>query len=473
MKLGIRTKLISLSLMMLIIPLIGGALFFGALYSFNDDFKEYYFSGNLLEETFHMGSEAFHLINDYDAYNGVVADNLKTLEAEMIVIDMDGYVLYDSKNPQASAFRERRDIEELCAFDMSYGVEHPELHKHVSPVVVDNTMVANMIITKDMSKIGDGIVIKLYYYIPTVVITLFIIVVILTIRYISKAVLNPLKSLMVSAENIASGNLDVPVVPNSKDELGQFCLTFDRMRVELKHSLEQQLQYDNARKQMIASISHDLRTPLASVKGYVEGIMDHPNMAPEKMEQYLSVIKNKTDNLDRLIDDLFQFSQLELGRLETKFEGLTCTQVFDDIFKQFILEFEGGTKKLQVPRELPDVRLNVDKGRIQQVLENLIENAKRYTPEKGKIKIDVKVIENQLQVSISDNGFGIANEELNQIFEHFYRCEKSRSRAYGGVGLGLPICKYIIEVHGGKIWAESDGKTGSTFTFSLPINDVK
>ncbi len=470
MKIGIRLKLIVLAFLILIVPAVGGYLIYLGIYQFNEDAREYYSSGVTLQETFELVDSNFSQINDYNVFNAVVSNHLKAIEADMTIIDLAGNVLYDSTEPAAASEHKRIDVKELCDFDILYDTEHPGLHKHINSVVIDNRIIANTIIVKNMSKIGNSINSRMIFYITTTVIVLLVLIILISIRYISTAILQPLKLLRISSENISSGNLDIKVDYKAKDELGEVCLAFDRMRMELKQSLERQLQIENSRKQMLADISHDLRTPLASIKGYVEGIEDHyPDMDPERMRRYLIVLHNKADSLDSLIDDLFQFSKLELGRLPMNPQRCSAKMVLEEMFQQYKADFELDEKQLQLPETVPDVPVNIDRSRIRQVLDNIIENAKRYTGSNGIIQIKTTVCGKWLQIAISDNGSGISQKDLPHIFEQFYRCERSRSREYGGTGLGLSICRYIVQEHGGKIFAESNPGEGSTFFFTLPV----
>ncbi|MGV2940502.1 sensor histidine kinase [Mesobacillus sp. LC4] len=283
--------------------------------------------------------------------------------------------------------------------------------------------------------------------------------------HISRTVLHPLKEIYHATEEVIEGNLDYKIRYGKQDEIGRFIQGFNLMREHLKKSIEQRQQYERSRKQLIASISHDLRTPLASIKGYVEGLEDGIAKNEEMQKKYYRVIKSKTDQLDRLIEDLFEFSKFELEQLSIDKNLVNSSEFFQDAFHSAQLDYR--EVELVLAGAMPSVSLNIDSGRIKQVMVNLIDNAVKY----GGTTIIMK-IEKQgsfIQVSIKDNGQGISAEDLPNIFNPFFRGEKSRSRESGGTGLGLAIVKYIIETHGGEIQVTSEPGKGSEFTFTLPL----
>ncbi|WP_226086771.1 sensor histidine kinase [Mesobacillus sp. S13] len=283
--------------------------------------------------------------------------------------------------------------------------------------------------------------------------------------FISRTVLHPLKEIYHATEEVIEGNLDYKIRYGKQDEIGRFIQGFNLMREHLKKSIEQRQQYERSRKQLIASISHDLRTPLASIKGYVEGLEDGIAKNEEMQNKYYRVIKSKTDQLDRLIEDLFEFSKFELEQLSIDKNLVNSSEFFQEAFHSAQLDYRG--VELVLAGAMPSVSLNIDSGRIKQVMVNLIDNAVKY----GGTKIIIKIEEQGsfIQVSIKDNGQGISAEDLPNIFNPFFRVEKSRSRESGGTGLGLAIVKYIIEAHGGEIQVTSEPGKGSEFTFTLPL----
>jgi len=287
--------------------------------------------------------------------------------------------------------------------------------------------------------------------------------------YISRTILSPLKEIYAATEEVKEGNLDYPIHYRRKDEIGKFIRGFNTMRTHLKQSQEKEEQFREDRKQLIANISHDLRTPLSSIKGYVEGLQDGVAQTDEMQKKYFRVIRQKTDQLDHLIEDLFQFSKLDLRQLPLDQQFVDSRAFFQSLLDDVVEDSKSKNVRIDVPRQIPSVTLSLDPDRIIQVMNNLTENAVRYGADYIVMAIRIDHDQSNLTISVKDNGEGMEKEELTKIFSRFYRAEKSRSRESGGTGLGLAIVKSIIEQHGGDLWADSELNYGSTITFTLPF----
>lgn len=287
--------------------------------------------------------------------------------------------------------------------------------------------------------------------------------------YISRTILSPLKEIYAATEEVKEGNLDYPIQYRRKDEIGKFIRGFNTMRTHLKQSQEKEEQFKEDRKQLIANISHDLRTPLSSIKGYVEGLQDGVAQTDEMQEKYFRVIRQKTDQLDHLIEDLFQFSKLDLRQLPLDQQFVDSRVFFQSLLDDAVEDGKSKNVCIDVPRQIPSVTLSLAPVRITQVMNNLTENAVRYGADSIVISTRIDHDESNFTISVKDNGEGMEKEELTKIFSRFYRAEKSRSRESGGTGLGLAIVKSIIEQHGGSLWADSELNYGSTITFTLPF----
>lgn len=298
---------------------------------------------------------------------------------------------------------------------------------------------------------------------------IFVICAALMTWMISRSVLIPLKELNTATEQIINGNLDFEIGYQKNNEMGRFIRAFEQMRIKLKESLAKQIEYENSRNELIENIAHDLRTPISSIKGYVEGLQDGIVHDEAKFNRYLSVIKEKSITLDILIDDLFQFSRLELGKIEMEIREQDSQDMIETIVRPFEIELSDSNVSFVSERPFPKAMIQADRHRITQVFDNFISNARRYVSDTGKITVQGKISDNFVQISIKDNGVGISKDDLPYVFNRFYRGEKSRSREFGGTGLGLAICKQIVEEHGGRIWVESEMDKGTTFFFTLPI----
>lgn len=290
--------------------------------------------------------------------------------------------------------------------------------------------------------------------------------------FISRSIIIPLSSLKDAAEQIRTGNLDCTITYGKKNELGQLTASFESLRSQLKESLQKQEQYEINRKELISGISHDLKTPITAVKGYIEGIMDGVANTPEKMNRYLLTIHRKANQLDRLIDELFLFSKLDLDRMPSHFETVNITSFLQDCLDE--LRFDLEDKKINLiylPGADSPIQVTADREKLRRVLMNIIDNAVKYAPkeeEYGKIKVSLCSLPEKALIRIGDNGPGIKEEDLPFIFDRFYRSDPARSSAAGGSGLGLAIAKLIIMEHGGEIWAESQLGQGTTICFTLP-----
>jgi signal transduction histidine kinase len=309
------------------------------------------------------------------------------------------------------------------------------------------------------------------YIISLFLIPLLLIAILIFIftRVVSRDIIIPLKELNYATDRIVQGDLCFEIKYNSNSELGKFCKTFDEMRKTLKEANDRQVEYENSRRELIASISHDLRTPIATIKGYADGLQAGIVKDSEMHNRYLSVIISKTESLDRLIDDLFQFSQLELEKLPLQLRKHNSKTMLEELLAPILLELNDSDLIFEIYGTIPEVSIYADIQRIGQVITNLVQNARQYADSGEKIVFHASIGNENLLISFKDSGQGIPLEDLPRIFDRFYRGEKSRNRLYGGIGLGLAICKYIIEEHGGRIWAESTLGEGSTFYFTLPV----
>ena len=298
----------------------------------------------------------------------------------------------------------------------------------------------------------------------------FYICAVVLVGIIKSSILKPLKELNLATQKIMGGDYDFDISYRKNNEMGDFCLAFDLMKIKLKESMQKQMALEESRKELIASISHDLRTPMTSIKGYVEALQDGIIHDKEKFNRYIKVIKNKTESLDNLIENLFQFSQIEIGNQPMDLCLRNCKDMLEEILNPIEVEFADLTIAFVIERPFPSAYVNVNTGNISQVFDNLISNAKRYIAKDGEIKVGAHIENDSLIVTIKDDGAGIAEKDLQHVFDYFYRADKSRSRNFGGAGLGLSICRKIIEKHNGNIWVVSKPNIGTVFSFSLPLN---
>lgn len=286
---------------------------------------------------------------------------------------------------------------------------------------------------------------------------------------IARRIINPLSKLRASADRIKDGDLDFNVDIISKDEIGELSTAFDEMRQRLKGSLELQLQYENNRRELLSNISHDLRTPITAIKGYVEGIRDGVADTPEKMDRYINTIYSKAADADRLIEELFLYSKLELSKLQFNFTEVNIVKYLNDCMEE--LQFDLDKRNLTIvfdAKGCSELYVKADVQQLKRVIINIVENTIKYMDKaKGSIDIELESDQEQVLVAFKDNGQGISKEALPYIFDRFYRADLSRNSATGGSGLGLSIARRIIEEHGGTMHAESIEGEGTTISFTL------
>ena len=300
--------------------------------------------------------------------------------------------------------------------------------------------------------------------------------------WIYRSVATPLVKLRKATQNIKDGNLDFVLDVEGTDEFAELCRDFEEMRRRLKESAEEKLVLDKENKELISNISHDLKTPITAVKGYVEGIMDGVADTPEKMDRYVRTIYNKTVEMDHLINELTFYSKIDTNRIPYTFSKLNVEDYFSDCAEEVGLELETRGIQLCYANYVDsDVQVIADGEQIRRVIHNIISNAIKYMDRgkgmKGIIQIRVKDVGDFVQVEIEDNGKGIAAKDLPYIFDRFYRTDVSRNSSKGGSGIGLSIVRKILEDHGGKVWATSREGIGTIMYFVLrkyqevPVNE--
>lgn len=292
---------------------------------------------------------------------------------------------------------------------------------------------------------------------------------VLLYRWITRSVVKPLDAMRTSAEQIKEGNLHYALDLQSKDEIGQLNEAFENMRKRLQESVALRLQDEENRKELISNISHDLRTPITNIKGYIEGIRDGVADTPEKMDKYVNIIYSKAVDLDRLVDELFLYSKLDLKQVPFTFEHVDIIPFLDDCIDELHYALEEKGISIGWDKQIDaNTEVIADVEKIKRTLLNIIENAQKFMDKEQKtIHLSLQCDPKWVTVEVRDNGMGISPEAVPQIFERFYRAEQSRNSSTGGSGLGLAIARQIIEGHGGSIWVKSEQGVGTSLFFTL------
>ncbi|HLJ66398.1 MAG TPA: HAMP domain-containing sensor histidine kinase [Chloroflexota bacterium] len=274
-------------------------------------------------------------------------------------------------------------------------------------------------------------------------------------------------ALRAGARRLAAGELGTTVDVRGVDEVAELARAFNRMSQELAQSIGKERRLEEERRVLFASISHDLRTPLASIRAMVEAINDRVVTEPLAVQRYLALIQSETEHLGRLIDDLFELARIESGSLELRLQAVPLPALVAETVAGLQLQAHEKGIDLHAEWEGDLPPLAIDGPRMQRVLTNLIQNALRHTPAGGRVDVCVARANGRVMLSVTDSGEGIAAEDRQHVFERFYRGEKSRSRERGGAGLGLAIARGIVEAHHGTIEVASPPGEGARIVITL------
>ncbi len=287
--------------------------------------------------------------------------------------------------------------------------------------------------------------------------------------WIYQSMMRPIRRLTEATQRIAEGDLDFTIETDDKDEFGELCGDFEIMRKRLKDSAEDRVRDEEESKELISNISHDLKTPITAIKGYVEGIMDGVADTPEKMERYIKTIYNKANDMDKLIGELTVYSKIDTNRIPYNFAKVNVDEYFSDCVDEISIELEAKNIRLNYFNYVDkNTVIIADVEQMKRVINNIISNSVKYIGNKqGALNIRINDDNDFIHVEIEDNGKGIEAKDIPYIFDRFYRTDASRNSNQGGSGIGLSIVKKIIEVHGGKIWATSKPDTGTTMHFII------
>ena len=288
--------------------------------------------------------------------------------------------------------------------------------------------------------------------------------------WLYQSIVRPLNKLKTAAENIKDGNLNFSVAAETDDEIGEVCVAFEEMRLKLKGQIERNIQYEKESKELISNISHDLKTPMTAIKGYIEGIMDGVADTEEKRNRYIRTIYNKVNDMNSLIEELFLYAKLDSNSVTYSFAKVNVDAYFQDCVEEISLDLESqGVDFGYFNYADRDTVIIADPEQLKRVINNIIGNSVKYASPERKLMISLRIMEEAefVKIEIEDNGKGIAKNEVPLIFDRCYRTDASRNSSKGGSGLGLSIAKKIIEEHGGKIWAVSTEGVGTTMCFVL------
>ena len=288
--------------------------------------------------------------------------------------------------------------------------------------------------------------------------------------WINRSVIKPIDRLRLGTQNIKNGNLDFEIKSVNDDEFGDLYKDFEEMRMRLNKSAIEKEKSDIEEKELIRNISHDLKTPLTAVKGYVEGLRDGIADTPEKQQKYIITISNKVEDMDRLIDELTLFSRLDTNRIPYDMVKINVKGYFDDCVEE--LEMDLGAQDITLRYAFygdESMEIMADPNQLKRVISNIVSNSVKYKSPDRPCIIEISVFDegDYVHVELADNGKGINMKDIPRVFDRFYRSDESRTSPQSGSGIGLAIVKKIIEDHKGRIWVDSVEGEGTTFHINL------
>lgn len=324
-------------------------------------------------------------------------------------------------------------------------------------------------LTKEDVMIGAMISKRFMGYLVLAMAVILILTSALITAWVNQDIYKPIKELSIAMRKIAEGDFDYRLPDKQEGEIGHLHDNYEQMRLQLKENAEEKMQNEKKSKELVSNISHDLKTPITSIKGYVEGIMDGVADTPEKMDKYIKTIYNKANDMDRLINELTTYSGIDSNKIPYHFHVLNIADYFQDCVEEVGLDLEQKDIQLNYTNLAPaDTCIVADPEQLKKVINNIISNSVKYMGHDKGI-IDIRILDEgeSVRIEIEDNGKGIAAKDIGNIFERFYRTDSSRNSLQGGSGIGLSIVKNIIEDHGGYVWATSKEGEGTCMHFVI------
>lgn len=472
----IRRKLILSNILMIIIPLLLCAVFSFALLNTHN---ERYVSS--LEEMFESNSGIYSVQGTIEAYMHDVAQGdavpVRDLESELsgqgyhLRLTRNGKELTSNITAEDQAFLDQvlnTQAEQVADFSVSRSDGSAVVQ---NDVLNGNSIMVTAVALGNTNEVTESYI-KKFIYPFILMISLFTLAVIVVTnlvlsRWIRRSIMTPLDALKEGTAKIADGNLETAIAYNKNDEFSEVCGSFDRMREKLKESVDTRLEYEEARTELINGISHDLRTPLTSIKGYTEGLIDGIADTDEKRTRYYHAIQTRAKDMESMVDSLTAFSRLERGTYQYQLEPADMNQFLTDLQNGYQDEAEQKQVRLILENHAEDAHVLLDRQEMRRVFFNLFSNTIKYrTASSSVIRITTDNTGGDLRIRVSDDGPGVPEADLKKIFNSFYRSDASRTNPQEGSGLGLAVAKQIITGHHGTIRAYNDN--GLTVEIILP-----
>lgn len=406
------------------------------------------------------------VIEDISYLEGIASKHLG--KRSYLIVRKDKEIYYTGNKVAAAEIFDKLPSFGLAnaqAGESYYFSDMQKFVKQVDFVFADGSQGSIFIITKMINLISKQLLIDMCI---AVVLILAFTSILLT-RWIHRGVFSPVRELNLAMCKIKEGNFDYMLSSGKDGEIGELYRNYEDMRLRLKESTEEQMLQEKQNRELISNISHDLKTPITAIKGYMEGIMDGVADTPEKMDKYIKTVYNKANDMDRLINELTIYSGIDNNRIPYNFHRINVAEYFGDCIEEVGLDLESKNIELNYSNLADhDTLVIADPEQMKRVINNIIGNSAKYM-DKEKGVIDIRILDetDSIHIEIEDNGKGIAAKDLPKVFERFYRTDASRNSSQGGSGIGLSIVKKIIEDHGGYIWATSKQGEGTCIHFVL------
>ena len=481
-----RTKLIITFLIVILLPILLSGIAFiavGAMVSYNSDlnFQIEISDDSTLSDSLASLSNTTNMM--YIRLENIAEEDERRLEDKAFLEDLNeeasrvsSYIVvrkgteeyYTGNEEMSGRFFSRLPAYGFESKDSNSGFYYNDMQKLVKQidfVFSDGDEGSLFLVTRVNSVVSRSFLIYLF----SAIIFILVLTSIVLTQWVYKGFFEPINRLNVAMQQIAEGNFEYSLTSEDTNEIGELYRNYEDMRLRLKESTEEKIQNERQNRELVSNISHDLKTPITAIKGYVEGIMDGVADTPEKMDRYIKTIYTKANDMNRLINELTYYSGIDSNRIPYNFHRINLAEFFQDCVEDVGLDLESKNIELNYSNLVdPSTRIIADPEQLKKVIDNIVGNSIKYM-DKPKGVINIRILDevDSVRVEIEDNGKGISTKDLGKIFERFYRTDASRNSSTGGSGIGLSIVKKIIEDHGGYIWATSKDGEGTCLHFVI------
>ncbi len=418
---------------------------------------------------------------DRDAVQADVERLSMAVDARITALDINGHVMGDSRHNPINMEEHSRRPEVLDAMKEGRGLSTRQSAtmgydmKYVAHLIKDRQGKLGVVrMSLPMSIVESRL--KIIYRVVLLGGLVAVVFAIITGALVSRGIIGPLMEMTEVSKSMAKGDFSQRIRPRGSYELVLLANALNTMSEELQQHIERLKQADKLKTELVANVSHELKTPLTSIMGFIETLEDGALEDGDNARRFLAIIKKHAELLSNTVDDLLALAELEAASSEETprvGKGLICkefdiTQLVEDIIAGFGYALKGKGQSLKSEFEGTDFIVSGDSHRLEQAIVNMVDNAVKYTGQDGEIKITVHGADQTLTVAVSDTGVGIPADQVERVFERFYRVDKARSRSVGGTGLGLAIVKHTVLLHGGDVNIDSEPLVGTTISFTIP-----